>query len=135
MAVTAGGYTGYVVPNMRGISSPALLRFTIRATGKGSKIETYKGLRSLSPRGRAGKKMNAGRDPMDFGFVRSGVWNNPRTFQRSFEQGGQFLALIPSASGSSRLPKVLWTFGLKPNQHTRGTALFDLANLSAHWPE
>lgn len=116
MAVTSGGYTGYVVPNMRGISSQAGLSFTIRATGKGSKIETYKGLRSLSPTGRAARAMNKGRDRLDRGYVRSGVWNAPRTFKRSFEQGGIFLALIPSATGSSRLPKALWTFGLKPNQ-------------------
>ncbi|MBN9310989.1 hypothetical protein, partial [Devosia sp.] len=42
MAVTAGGYRGYVVPNMRGISKPSDLSFTIRGTGKGSPIETYK---------------------------------------------------------------------------------------------
>lgn len=116
MAVTAGGYQGYVVPNMRGISSEANLSFTIRATGKGSKITTYKGLRAMSPKGRAAKALNQGRNRMDFGYVRSAVWNNPRAFQRSFEQGGMYLALIPAANGSSRLPKALWTFGKKPYQ-------------------
>ena len=116
IAVNPGGYTGYVVPNMRGISNVGQLSFTIRATAKGGKIEIYKGLRALNPRGSAARSMNSGRGRLDFGYVRSGVWNSPRTFKRSFEQGGMFLALIPSATGSGRLPKALWTFGNKPYQ-------------------
>ncbi len=115
MAVTAGGYRGYVVPNMRGISRPADLSFEIKGTGKGSPIETYKGLRALAPKGRVAKAMNKGRSAIDRGFVRSGVWNSPRTFKRSFVQGGMFLALVPGGQ-SGRLPKALWTFGHKPLQ-------------------
>lgn len=116
MAVTAGGYTANVVPNIRGIGRQSDLSFTIRGTGKGVRIQAYKGLRALSPRGRAAKAMNAGRSALDRGYVRSGVWNNPRTFQRSFAHGGEFFSLIPSAKGSSRLPEQFWTYGHKVNQ-------------------
>lgn len=116
MAVNAGGYRGYVVPNMRGISRSSQLSFEIRGSGKGAPIETYKGLRALSPRGRVATAMKKGRSGIDKGFVRSGVWNSPRTFKRSFAQGGMFLALIPASGGSGRLPKALWTYGHKPNQ-------------------
>jgi hypothetical protein len=60
--------------------------------------------------------MNKGRSGIDRGFIKSGVWNAPRTFKRSFAQGGMFLALIPGGNGSGRLPKALWTYGHKPSQ-------------------
>lgn len=51
--------------------------------------------------------MNTGRSILYRGFVRSGVWNNPRTFKRSFAQGGEFFSLIPSAKGSSRFAQAV----------------------------
>lgn len=95
---------------------PARLEFDIRGSGKGAPIETYKGLRALSPRGKVAASFNQGRSGIDKGFVRSDVWNSPRTFKRSYAQGGGFFALIPATTGSGRLPKAFWTYGKKPTQ-------------------
>ncbi len=116
MAVAPGHYQDYVVANTSGISRPGNLSFEISGRKKGAPIETYKGLRALKAGGRAEKRMNAGRGLPDHGYVRSGVWNAPRTFQRSFVQDGGFFALIPSSSESGSLPKAFWTFGAKPDQ-------------------
>lgn len=116
MAVVPGQYQGYVVKNTLGLSRPKTLSFDITARKKGAPIKTYKGLRALSEKGRAARRYNAGRDPFDQGFVRSGVWNAPRTFKRSFARDGGFFALRPSNKTSSGLPKEFWTFGAKPGQ-------------------
>jgi hypothetical protein len=115
MAVAPGNYQSYVVANTMGMPNRQMLSYTIRASMKGTDIKVYKGLSALSTGGRTAKRYNAGRTLFDKGFVKSGVWNNPRTFKRSFAQGGQYLSLIPG-NGSGRMPKQLWTFGSKPNQ-------------------
>lgn len=115
MNVTPGGYQGYVTPNMRTFSTEANLSYTIRATGKGSNIETYRGLRALSEGGRTAKRANKGRSISDQGFVTSSVWGVPRVFKRSFSSNGGFFALVPGG-GSGRLPKAFWTFGKKADQ-------------------
>lgn len=115
MALKDGHYSSYVVANTRGTPDRANLAFHIRASMKGAQIEAFKGLRALSPTGAVAKKMNAGRSAIDAGTVRSGVWNRPRTFKRSFTSGGGFFALRPGKNGrtSAKLPKAFWTFGNK----------------------
>ena len=115
MAVKDGYYQSVVSSQTRGRSNARALAFHITASNKGQSIEAYKGLRALSPTGSAAARLNQGRSALDAGTVRSGVWNRPRTFKRSFASGGGFFALRPSASGktSSALPKQFWTFGDK----------------------
>ena len=116
MAVAPGAYQGYVVGNTSGIPRRKDLSFSISARQKGAKIQTYKGLRALSEKGRTAKRYNKGRSNFERGFVRSGVWNEPRTFKRSFARNGGFFALRPSSRTSATLPKEFWTYGNKPNQ-------------------
>ncbi|MBO6755738.1 MAG: hypothetical protein JJ902_05395 [Roseibium sp.] len=116
MAVAPGHYQSYVVANTNGISRPGNLSFEISARKKGAKVQIYKGLRALSTQGRTAKRYNAGRDEFDRGFVKSSVWNAPRTFKRSFAREGGFFALRPSTKTSATLPKEFWTFGSKPDQ-------------------
>ena len=40
------------------------------------------------------------------------MWNAPRTFKRSFAATGGLFALLPGG-GSSKAPKLLWTYGDK----------------------
>lgn len=112
MAVKAGVYSSYVVKNTRGIPRRAILAYDIFGVKGGIGVENYRGLRVVKGRSR---KADAALPPGIFarGTVRSGVWNNPRIFKRSFENGG-FKAMLPGGNG--RAPKSLWTFGLKPNQ-------------------
>ncbi|SER44015.1 hypothetical protein SAMN05421798_11069 [Pseudovibrio axinellae] len=116
MALKPGNYQSYVVKNTRAFSKPAELAGVIVANNKGGKIEIYKGLKALSSKGRTAKRYNSGRSVDDQGFVKSGVWNAPRTFKRSFSSNGGFFALIPGGSTSSALPKEFWTFGKKSSQ-------------------
>ncbi|MBB4092448.1 hypothetical protein HGG72_08400 [Ochrobactrum pecoris] len=113
MNLKAGNYNKYVVAGTRGISRKAILAFDIFGVKGGTDIDEYRGLRSVSKRNR----LNVGRTALERGSVRSGVWNNPRIFKRSFEANGNFYSMLPPSAGtSSRAPKVLWTFGRKPNQ-------------------
>jgi hypothetical protein len=125
MAVLPGHYQGYVVANTRGVPNRGALSYTISASMKGTDIRIYKGLRALKSGGAAAKRFNMNRNAADAGTVRSGVWNNPRTFKRSFEQGGEYLALIPSGGkrSSASLPRSMWTFGRK-NQPRSATGQF-----------
>ncbi len=116
MALQSGNYQSYVVANTRAFSQPAELAGVIVASNKGGKIEIYKGLKALSAKGRTAKKYNSGRSIDDRGFVKSGVWNAPRTFKRSFSSNGGFFALIPGGRTSSALPKAFWTYGKKASQ-------------------
>ncbi|MGH0004870.1 hypothetical protein ACQU0X_32820 [Pseudovibrio ascidiaceicola] len=122
MGLLGGNYQSYVVRNTRAFSKPSELTGIIVANNKGAKVELYKGLRALSAKGRTAKKFNAGRSVDDAGFVRSGVWNAPRTFKRSFSASGVFFSLIPGGKTSSALPKAFWTYGKKAGQprDTRG---------------
>lgn len=114
MALQPGQYQGYVVTNTRGIPRKQILAFDIFAVKGGQDIQKYRGLRSV----KSSNRLNVGRSAIERGTVRSGVWNNPRVFKRSFETGkGNFYAMLPPSAGtSSRAPKVLWTFGRKANQ-------------------
>jgi len=123
MALKSGNYQSYVVANTRGIGNKGSLSFRITASAKGSDVEIYKGLRVLKSGGQAAKAMNAGRSLSDAGFVKSGVWNAPRTFKRSFESNGGLFSLIPG-NGSARLPKAFWTFGKKEGQPRDGEGKF-----------
>ncbi|GHB34013.1 hypothetical protein GCM10007094_23760 [Pseudovibrio japonicus] len=116
MALKSGNYRSYVVKNTRAYSKPAQLTGMIVANNKGGKIEIYKDLKTLSSKGRAAKRYNSGRSVDDQGFVKSGVWNAPRTFKRSFSSNGGFFALIPGGKTSNALPKEFWTFGKKASQ-------------------
>lgn len=120
MALKPGNYSSYVVAGTRGVPRKQNLSFEIFGVKGGAKIENYKGLMSVKGGGRAARRMNAGRSTSDQGTVRSGVWNNPRVFKRSFAGAGGFFAMRPPSAGTSKVaPKALWTFGLKPGQ-TRG---------------
>ena len=113
MNLKPGNYQGYVVAGTRGVSRKAILAFDIFGVKGGTDIEKYRGLRSV----KSSSRLNVGRKGLDRGTVRSGVWNNPRIFKRSFVADGNFYAMLPPSAGtSSRAPKALWTFGRKPNQ-------------------
>ena len=114
MALRPGNYNRYVVAGTRGVSRKDLLAYDIFGVKGGTDIEEYKGLRAV----KASNRMNVGRRGADRGEVRSAVWNAPRIFKRSFVgAGGGFFAMRPPSAGtSSRAPKALWTFGLKPGQ-------------------
>lgn len=109
---------GFVVANTRGTPKQAELAYEIYALKGGQRIELYKGLKALAAGGMAAARMNLGRQSGEGGLVRSGVWNSPRTFKRSFSQNGGFFALLPASAGKGRstAPKALWTFGKKGNQ-------------------
>lgn len=113
MAVRPGAYQSYVVANTRGASRPTLLAFDILGVKGGTDIETYQGLRAVKRRNR----LNMGRSAAERGEVKSGVWNNPRVFKRSFATDSGFYALRPASAGTtSKAPKIFWTYGRKPNQ-------------------
>lgn len=114
MALKPGNYAGYVVAGTRGIPKKDLLAFDIFGVKGGAQAEKYKGLKSLS----RGNRMNVGRKAIDRGTVRSGVWNAPRIFKRSFTgTSGGFFAMRPASEGEAAVtPKALWTFGRKPGQ-------------------
>lgn len=114
MGLKAGNYNSHVVAGTKGIPRKEILAYDIFGVKAGAKIEAYKGLRSVS----RGNKLNVGRQQAERGMVRSGVWNNPRIFKRSFEgNAGGFYAIRPASAGTStRAPKPLWTFGLKAAQ-------------------
>lgn len=115
----------FVASNTRGTPNQGALSFEIYAHKGGQRIEEYKGLRTLVQGGRTAGRFNKGRTIGDKGFVRSGVWNAPRTFKRSFAANGGFFAMLPGGAGSStRAPKALWTFGKKPNQPRDGEGRF-----------
>lgn len=117
MNLKAGNYQGYVVAGTRGVPRKAILAYDIFGVKGGAAIEQYRGLRSVS----RGNRMNVGRSASERGAVRSGVWNNPRIFKRSFATKGGFYAMLPPGEGAStRAPRALWTYGLKSNQ-PRGT--------------
>ncbi|WP_007752968.1 hypothetical protein [Rhizobium sp. CF080] len=127
MALKPGNYNSYVVAGTRGVPRKELLAYDIFGVKGGAKIEAYKGLRAVS----RGNKLNVGRKGGDRGVVRSGVWNNPRIFKRSFEgNAGSFYAMRPASAGtSSRAPKALWTFGLKVSQPRGARGRFEATNV------
>lgn len=106
---------GFVSGATRGTPRREELAFEIYALKGGQRIEEYKGLQALKISGRTAARYNSGRDDGDAGFVRSGVWNAPRTFKRSFAANGGFFATLPGGK-SGTAPKALWTFGNKPDQ-------------------
>lgn len=116
MAVAGGHYQRYIVQNTKSRNSQVDLSYTIFSYDKGDYITTYKGLRALSTKGKAARRFNSGRLPLNQGFVRSSVWNAPRTFQRSFATSGGYFAWIPSDTPrkknpktGSYMPRSLWT--------------------------
>ena len=114
---------GFVAQNTRGTPKRAQLAYEIYAFKGGQKIEDYAGLKALSSGGRAAKRFNSNRAIDDRGFVRSGVWNKPRTFKRSFAHNGGFFAMLPGGNRTTA-PKSLWTYGLKPDQPRDGLGRF-----------
>lgn len=109
MAVAPGSYQKYVVANMRFRSNQAAMSATISASQKGGEITDFKGLKSLSSKGRAVRRYNPGKSFR--GTIRSEVWNKARVFQRSFlGSSGKYLALIRGGGKSnSTMPKEFWT--------------------------
>lgn len=114
MALLPGNYNSYVVAGTRGVPRPGLLAYDIFGIKGGTHIEKYRGLRAV----KSSSSLNKGRRGMERGTVRSGVWNNPRIFKRSFSTGaGGFYAIRPASAGTSKVaPKIFWTFGRKPDQ-------------------
>jgi hypothetical protein len=104
MALKPGRYQSYVVANTRGVGRPGILAYDIFAVKGGIKAENYKGLRSVG----AKSKLNKGIGLSDRGTVRSGVWNNPRIFKRSFEKNGNFY-MMRSREAGVKAPRILWT--------------------------
>ena len=114
MALKSGRYSSYVVRNTRGVPRRERLSYEIFGVKGGIRVENYKGLKVLARTGRASRAFNKGRGFSDRGLVRSGVWNMPRVFKRSFAQGEGFFAILPGKGGKA--PKAFWTYGLKPDQ-------------------
>jgi hypothetical protein len=114
MALKPGTYQKVVVRNTRGFLRPGALKYEIYSHKGGLPIQNYKGLKALSTRGKVYKKSNEGRGSSDRGYVRSGVWNNPRTFKRSFANNNGFFAMLKKEA--KRAPKALWTYGHKTSQ-------------------
>lgn len=114
MALKGGNYQSYVVANTRGVVRKDILAYDIFSVKGGIRAEEYKGMRAVSTRNR----LNKGRRGTDRGEVRSGVWNNPRIFKRSFVGTTEgFYAFRPPSEGTASVtPKALWTFGRKPQQ-------------------
>ena len=108
MGLLPGRYQSYVVNGTRGVPREANLSYEIFSVKSGIKAQNYKGLRSLTPGGKALKRMNASRSTFDQGMVRSAVWNRPRVFKRSFEFGGKFYMMRSVATGV-KAPRILWT--------------------------
>jgi hypothetical protein len=106
---------GFVAQNTRGTPRQAKLAYEIYALKGGQRIEEYAGLRALATRGKTARRFNVDRDVSDKGFVRSGVWNKPRTFKRSFATNGGFFAMLPGGTRTTA-PKSMWTYGSKPDQ-------------------
>lgn len=104
----------FVSGNTRGIANQGALTYEIFAFKGGQRVEEYKGLRALKITGAAAARLNADRDALDKGSVRSGVWNVPRVFKRSFATEKGFFAMRPGKGG--RASKLLWTYGHKPDQ-------------------
>ncbi len=117
MALKDGHYQSYVVDGTRGVPRQARLAYEIFGLAGGQRVEIYKGLRALKLSGAAAARFNSGRGGGDAGTVRSGVWNAPRVFKRSFATANGFFAMLPArAGGSGTAPRALWTFGAKPDQ-------------------
>ncbi|MEE2952238.1 MAG: hypothetical protein VYD57_13460 [Pseudomonadota bacterium] len=108
----AGTYQANVVAHTRLSTDEGSLSARIFAVRGGQPIDEYRGLRVLS----------RGNKPMTTGLVKSGVWNAPRVFKRSFgaerqsiyfgRGGSGYFALLPG-TGNSVLPPELWSFGAK----------------------
>lgn len=116
---------GFVSGNTRGIGNQGSLTYQIFAAAGGQKIEEYKGLMALKI-GRTAARYNAGRESADKGSVRSGVWNRPRVFKRSFATGEGYFAVLPGSR--KRAPKAMWTYGHKPDQPRSADGKFAESN-------
>lgn len=113
MALTTGNYQSYVVAGTRGVPRQAVLAFDIFGVKGGTDIGKYRGLKAV----KRSNRLNVGRKGMERGTVRSGVWNNPRVFKRSFATDSGFYAMRPKGEGTTtRAPKIFWTYGRKPDQ-------------------
>jgi len=95
------------VRNKTRATSADLMQYRIFSPAGGARIEEYKGLRSVK---------NVRLSSPEPGGVSSGVWNNPRTFKRSFKANGGFFAMLPGGEQSTVAPRMLWTYGNKPGQ-------------------
>lgn len=105
---------GFVAKHTLGTPRERELAFEIYAFTGGQRVEIYKGLRVLARGGDAAARFNAARSDGDQGQVRSGVWNAPRVFKRSFAGEGGVFAVLPG--NRKRAPRALWTYGSKPFQ-------------------
>lgn len=123
MAVAPGSYQSYVVANT-GLRNHGPLAIGIWASAKGGQITDFKGLRALVAGGRASRIANRGQAFK--GQVRSGVWNSPRVFKRSFHATGGYFALIRAdgARSNSTMPRAFWTHDSRSNQPRDGQGRF-----------
>lgn len=130
MALKGGLYQSYVVANTRGVGNQAMLAYDIYSSKGGIKVQNYKGLKSLKSGGKVAKNMNAGRAAFDKGTVRSGVWNSPRVFKRSFENDGSFY-MMRSVQAGVRAPRILWSHDNRAWQPRTAEGRF--ASTGAKW--
>lgn len=111
MNLKPGFYNSYVVANTRGTPVKSELAYYIEGGKKGGSIFMYRGLkggRRLTKNG--GYSLKA----LQQGRVQSAVWNVPRLFKRSWASGRGWYAMLPG--GGHKAPRMLWTYGRKPNQ-------------------
>ncbi|SMC51637.1 hypothetical protein SAMN06297251_103115 [Fulvimarina manganoxydans] len=104
-AYRPGSYTKNVASETRQRNDEASLSTAIFGVKGGLKIDEYRGLKVL----RGSKTLTSG-------TIRSGVWQNPRVFDRSFATPSGYFATLPSGGQSTTAPMAFWTFGNKPNQ-------------------
>jgi len=109
---------GFVRNRTRQKSSDSL-EYRILSHAGGARIEEYRGLRSV----KSGRLASP-----EAGGVSSAVWNSPRTFKRSFAASGGFFAMLPSGTQLKNAPKILWTYGEKPDQPRDGRGRFAPSN-------
>lgn len=104
-AYRAGTYSKNVASETRQRNDEASLSTAIFGVKGGLRIDEYRGLKVL----RGSKTLTSG-------AVRSGVWQNPRVFDRSFATPSGYFATLPGGGQSTTAPKIMWSFGAKPGQ-------------------
>ena len=110
----AGTYQTNVVAHTRLSTDEGSLSARILAVRGGQPIDQYRGVRVLSQGNRV----------LTSGLVRSAVWNAPRVFNRSFATPSGYFATLPGGGQSTTEPRVLWSYGSKPNQPREASGRF-----------
>lgn len=112
MNLRPGYYGSYIVAQTMGRpikGNP--MRYDIEGGTKGGYIPMYGGLKGGR---KLRRKDGYNIQDLEKGRVYSEVWNVGRIFKRSFATPGGWYALRPG--NSLRAPRLLWTYGRKPNQ-------------------